>query len=66
MKFFLTSKTIIGVSVLFIDTLKAITGFELSTHTEIETAVEALFALIGFVITIYGRIKATGGLKFTL
>ena len=61
-KFLLLSKTVLGGLVLLVTVFKLVSGVEVASQSELENAVTALIGVLGFVLVVYGRIKASGGI----
>lgn len=69
-KNFLTSKTILGIAILLLPQIKTALGIDLSPEevTGLFTNLDALFtlvcAIVGSVVSIYGRVKASVKIRF--
>ena len=61
-KFLLLSKTVLGGLVLLVTVFKLVSGVEVASQAELENAVTAFVGVLGFVLVVYGRIKASGGI----
>lgn len=66
-KFFLKSKTIIGLIVALIPQVAIITGFTLTPDDSamITQASDTIIQLIGFSLSVYGRVVAKDKIVFT-
>ena len=69
-KHFLTSKTVLGVAVLLLPTLKSLFGIEITAteltglFTNIDLIVNTCLSAVGGILAVYGRIQANGGIHF--